>query len=98
MVAVAPDAYIVWNKHRQPRWRCAERLAVVSALHMVDQVVVHGIEGAADVIRKHRPRLFVKGKDWTGTLPDDVLKACHDAGTAIMFVDSKVQQHTSDTR
>jgi len=47
------------------------------------------------VIRQHKPRIFVKGCDWTGRLPEDVIAACDATGTAIAFVDTE-GLHVSD--
>lgn len=95
-VAVASDAYVQWHKQRTPIWTLRDRIAVVFALALVDRVMAHGDDGAADAIRASRPRIFVKGKDWEGRLPNAVVLACHDVGCAIAFVESGVSQHTSD--
>lgn len=96
MVAVAPDAYVQRHKDRTPVWHEEDRMLVVMALGLVDRVVLHGPESVADVILAYAPRLFVKGIDWKDKLPADVLKACQSVGTEIRFVDSGVEQHTSD--
>jgi len=97
IVAVACDAYIERHKGRTPIWRYIERADTVSELRCVDHVWMHGATGAAGVIRRLRPRLFVKGDDWRILgLPDDVLRACLEVGCSPAFVKTPITSHTSD--
>lgn len=41
-----------------------------------------------DVLRAERPLYLVKGIDWKGKLPADVIAFCEEIGTAILFVDT----------
>lgn len=92
-VAVAPDAYIVDQKGRRPRWTQAQR---VSALRVTGLRILSQAEpSVAETIRRERPTLFVKGLDWAGVLPLDVQQACRDVGALVVFVDTEVG-HTSD--
>ena len=88
IVAVAPDAYIVQSKQRQPYWNQADRIAAVQGLAAVDAAIVQPTESVASIILQFRPRLFVKGEDWENRLPEDVLNACTAAGTALAFVET----------
>jgi bifunctional ADP-heptose synthase (sugar kinase/adenylyltransferase) len=94
-VAVAPDAYIRQVKEREPRWSVVDRVAVLQALDLVDQVLVHGESGVEDVIRELQPRLFVKAEDWRDRLTPAVLDACREAHTSILFVPEYPAAHTS---
>lgn len=98
LVAVAPDDYIRRVKGRDPQWTLGERMGVmmIHTLRSRDEVTAHASDGAADVIRRYKPRLFVKGSDWKGRIPADVQDACNAVGCRIEFVDSGVRQHTSD--
>lgn len=93
--AVAPDSYIQSAKGRKPYWTQADRVRTVSALECVDAVIPQASRSVAQLIRDYLPRLFVKGPDWVGKLPEDVQLACEQVGTVIGFVDSE-HTHTSD--
>jgi len=95
-VAVASDAYIRRVKHREPRWPQAQRAAVIRSITFVHDVIIHDDHGAADVIMAWRPKVFIKGIDWESHVPGDVQAACDLVGCRIAFVDSHVNQHTSD--
>lgn len=96
VVAVAPDAYIQAEKMRPPIWTQAQRHLVLSVMRGIDLVVFHGEHGAADVIDRLRPRIFVKGRDWQGYMPSSIRAACERTGTEIVLVDSGITQHSSD--
>lgn len=96
-VAIAPDSYITHQKHRQPKWTQSERAATVFALACVDDVILQHEDSVAQVIREWHPRTFVKGADWQDQLPEDVLAACFESGTAIVYVNTP-GRHTSETR
>lgn len=96
-VAVAPDSYIRSAKKRAPYWPQADRLQTVYALGCVDAVIPQREDSVAQVIRDYRPRVFVKGPDWRGELPADVLQACQDVGTDVQIVDT-VGRHVREAR
>lgn len=96
VVAVASDRYMRTRKRREPVWSQDDRIALIFALSIVDRVVLHGAEGAAESILDLKPVMFVKGMDWSGRLPGDVQRACHMVGTQAVFVDSQIHRHTSD--
>lgn len=58
------------------------------ALGCVDGVIPHQTHSVASVILDYKPRVFIKGIDWQDQLPDDVLKACFECGTEIIFVNT----------
>ena len=92
-VAVAPDSYIDTHKNRKPRWSQPDRWRTVleCGVHPITQES----PSVADVVLKYKPRLFVKGADWAGKLPDDVVEACREAGTMIVYVHTP-GTHTSE--
>lgn len=96
-VAIAPDRYIVKAKDRQPYWPLAERAETVQALGVVDTVWFQASTSVADVILELHPDIFVKGRDWCERLPEDVIAACQQTGTRIMFTDT-VGTHTREAR
>jgi cytidyltransferase-like protein len=98
VVAVAPDAYIRQHKDREPFWSVKDRMRVVAALAVVDEVCMHEADGVAGVILANGPRLLVKGEDWRkkGGVPADVLAACEAAGTVVAYVEEVECQHTSE--
>ena len=97
VVAVAPDAYIVKTKHRSACWTQAERLQTVAALTVVDATIAQSSTSVAQTIRDFRPRIFVKGSDWQDRLPEAILVACTQTGTAIAFVETP-GRHTSEAQ
>lgn len=86
--AIAPDDYIAAVKGRAPYWHQGDRLRTVHALACVDAVLPQQPLSVAPFIRQYRPRLFVKGPDWQDRLPEDVLLACDDVGTDIVYVNT----------
>lgn len=92
-VAVAPDAYIDTVKKRRPKWPQKERWRAL--LECGVQPLVQESHSVAEVIRQQQPRLFVKGLDWVGRLPEDVVSACQDVKALIVYVDCP-GTHTSE--
>jgi len=93
LVRVAPDADI-HAKGRTPFQSHAERLMLIQNLRCVDEVCAH--ETLASAIRKRRPAYLVKGIDWMGRLPLDVLLACEEVGAILQF--TKTLTRTSRER
>lgn len=95
--AIAPDEYIVAAKGREPYWHQHDRLRTVSALGCVDAAIPQHHQTVAELISQHRPRLFIKGPDWEGRLPESIQRACSDVGTVIGYVDTP-GTHVSETQ
>ena len=97
LVSVAPDAYIRAASGRNPSWSQPLRKAAVEALRCVDVAYEDPEHTPAALIRNEKPRLFVKGVEWAGKLPADVVAACREVGCLMVFVDTP-GKHTSETR
>ena len=97
IVAVAPDTYIEKAKHRNAYWSQADRVEAIEAIDAVDAAVSQESTSVAALIQRYRPRIFVKGPDWQGRLPEEVQLACQAVGTAMAFVETP-GKHTSEAR
>lgn len=93
VVHIAPDEAIS-NKGRKPFQSRLERSSVVGALKYVSDTRAFGT--LCDAIRSERPTFLVKGVEWAGKLPQDVVQACRDNGTTIVYLDT--QERTSTER
>lgn len=91
MVRVAPDVAI-FEKGRVPFQTQSERLITVLTLAPVDSVCPNLT--LADAVTQFKPTHLVKGKDWQGRLPDDVLAACIRNKTQIVFVNTQARTST----
>ncbi len=91
MVRVASDTAI-FEKGRVPFQDLPERLVTVMHLKPVDAVCA--TPTLADAVREYQPTHLVKGQDWKGRLPDDVLAACIQAKTQIVFVETQARTST----
>lgn len=96
-VAIAPDSYIVMHKSRTAFWLQADRAATVYALGCVDHVVCHQDDTPAALIRQIKPRVFAKGSEWRGRIPEEVVAACQAVGCEIRYVDTP-GRHTEEAR
>ena len=96
-VAIAPDQYIRTVKDREPFWSQQDRAETVWAVDCVDNVILQTTQTVAQVILDLSPRYFVKGADWRGRLPEDVLAACQVVGAEIVYVDTP-GRHVSEAR
>lgn len=84
IVNVAPD-HVIAAKGRLPFQTRVERIEFVRGLACVTSVCALTLPEA---IRGWKPTWLVKGKDWEGKLPMDVIDACKDVGTRIIFSDT----------
>jgi len=92
VVNIAPDEAIV-AKGRKPFQNRLERATMILALGMVDGVRLLTLPEA---IRTLAPKVLVKGHDWQHKLPDDVIVACTEMGTVMVF--TQTQDRTSTER
>lgn len=95
IVGVATDAAVHAAKQRYPVVGLAERMQIVGALGLVDQVVVD--QGSKlDVYKRHRFNVLFKGDDWQGTPKGDQLVAdMASVGVRVEFL--TYTQSTSST-
>lgn len=84
-VAVAPDDYIDAQKKRKPHWTQKDRWRTLLECGVRPLSQTHA--SVAETIRATRPRLFVKGADWVGQLPADVVTACAECQVQVVYVD-----------
>jgi glycerol-3-phosphate cytidylyltransferase-like family protein len=97
-VTIERDQYIRIAKSREPYWPQADRAFAVSGLACVDEVYIQPEdESVPDVIRKLKPRLFVKGPEWIRELDQLHRDACGEVGAEIAFT-SAFGRHWSDVR
>jgi len=78
VVGVSADALNERKKGRVPVFSQAERLAIVSALKVVDEVFVEeSLEQKRDYLLEHGADVLVMGDDWAGRF-DDLSDICED--------------------
>lgn len=82
VVRIAPDSDIR-SKGRKPFQSNTERADCVSAVVICK---CYFQQSLAQAVKELRPRLLVKGMDWHGKLPQEVLDACAETKTAIVYV------------
>lgn len=85
VVNVAGDD-VIRAKGRQPFQLLQERMDLIRALPMVSRVVSKPTLRWA--IEDLRPAVLVKGGDWKGRLPADVLTACERHNVSIVYTDT----------
>lgn len=67
IVGVSSDELNCAKKGRSPYYSLPERLGIVSALRMVDEVFVEeSLELKADYIRQYQADMLIMGDDWAG--------------------------------
>lgn len=96
VVAVASDADIR-EKGREPFLGQMARCAVVDGMQGVDMVFAKS-QPLHEVISALKPGALVKGKDWQGKLPPEVLTACALAGTQIVYLGDRLDSSTDRLR
>ncbi len=98
MVGVATDAAVYHAKQKFPIISLAERMQIVAALGIVDQVVVD--QGSKlEVFGRHRFDVLFKGDDWLGTPKGDRLIAdMASVGVQVEFLSYTKQISSSALR
>jgi D-beta-D-heptose 7-phosphate kinase/D-beta-D-heptose 1-phosphate adenosyltransferase len=76
-------------KGRVPFQSHSERLQTIRRIRPVQFVCT--APTLADAVRDHRPTHLIKGKDWIDQLPEDVVQACMETGTQIVFVETQAK-------
>jgi cytidyltransferase-like protein len=91
-VRVAPDAEIE-AKGRLVYQTREERVKTIGCLRPVSAVIADPLS-LAETIRELIPEYLVKGQDWRDRLPSDVVVACKETGTQILFLDTQERSST----
>ena len=91
VVNVATDDAIL-AKGRKPFQDRIERTTMLSNFVPIAQTTMH--HSLADAVHLLKPRLLVKGWDWIGKLPQDVVDACASVGAAIVYVPTQGRTST----
>lgn len=96
IVGVVTDEALVEAKGRLPMVPLAERLEVVEAIDLVDQVVIDYGGNKADVWRRVPFDVLFKGDDWKGTPKGDKLERnMAQVGVRVQYF--PYTMHTSST-
>ena len=82
----ASDEYILSRKRRPPLLPERDRVVVLDSIRYIDFTFVSP-HGTAWSLRHFRPRYYVKGADWRGTLPPEQVAICAEQGTEVVYVD-----------
>ncbi len=86
---VQPDEYILRVKGRPNLLPEEQRVALIDSL--ADVSYVHLCRSStADVLRRLRPAVYVKGSDWQGRLPVEQAALAEELGVRIAFLDSQL--------
>jgi rfaE bifunctional protein nucleotidyltransferase chain/domain len=84
VVAVTKDEFV--NKGpRRPAFKLHERMAVIKALAIVDEVIA--TESGEDAINKVKPDIFVKGPDYAGKLQKELRDLVESYGGRVVYTD-----------
>jgi len=90
-VQIAPDEAIL-AKGRKPFQTRVERAMTIQCLDMVNMVRCY--DSLAIAVLSECPAYLVKGAEWRGKLPADVLKACQEAETEIIYTHTREKSST----
>lgn len=88
IVALTLDQYVNKGPHR-PIYTWEDRALLLRSMHCVDKVVPSAI--GSDAILKWRPKIYVKGRDYTHTpIPDHVVDACRQVGAEVRYTTAPI--------
>jgi glycerol-3-phosphate cytidylyltransferase len=90
---LASDSYIRSRKGRPPLLPEADRAAVIAALRFIDYVFINH-QGTAWSLEHFRPKYYVKGADWIGTLPSDQVAICRQRQIHIVYANCVLNSST----
>lgn len=89
---VASDEW-VGRKH-PPLLFQQERAEVIDAFRWIEYVHV-AQASTASVLRALRPRVYAKGSDWLGRLPDEEVRVCDELQIELVFLDTVTDSSTA---
>lgn len=96
VVGVASDEYVERLKGRTPVVPCDERIDIISALGIVDEVVIDRAEDKVAMWQQRPFDAIFKGNDWQGTPKGYRLeKAMAELGVEVVYF--PYTQHTSSS-
>jgi cytidyltransferase-like protein len=88
---VSSDEWVA-RKHA-PLLDQEERVKVIDAIRYVDYTHPSSV-ATVEVLRRLRPRFYVKGADWDGRLPGEEVAACEELGIEPVFLDTVLNSST----
>jgi glycerol-3-phosphate cytidylyltransferase-like family protein/SAM-dependent methyltransferase len=92
---VRGDDYITGDKSRPSLLPEIQRASLIDALKPISYVHLCKTS-TADVLRKLKPAMYVKGSDWKSRgLPPEQVKICAENGVKIVYLDTVIDSSTS---
>jgi len=82
---VSSDAYIA-SKH-PPLLSGEQRVRIIDSIRHISYVHLSDLP-TVEVLERLQPRLYVKGDDWKGGLPDAEQETCERLGIEIRYLDT----------
>jgi len=82
---VSGDHYV--SRKHVPLLDEQERAEVIAAIRYVDHVHISRTS-TEEILRRLRPRYYVKGFDWRDRLPEEQIAICAAQGTEVVYVDT----------
>ncbi len=82
---VSGDHYVA-RKH-PPLLPEAERIRVIDAIRHITYTHLSQTS-TEEILRRLRPRYYVKGADWRGRLPAEQVEICAAQGTDVVYLDT----------
>jgi D-beta-D-heptose 7-phosphate kinase/D-beta-D-heptose 1-phosphate adenosyltransferase len=71
-----------------------ERAAVIDAIRWVAYTHVSAVP-TVEVLRLLEPRLYAKGSDWKGRLPEEERAICAERGIEVVYLDTVVESSSA---
>ena len=92
VVAVNSSQYI--NQKHIPLQSVSDRISILNSLKFVDLAFeLPNGKLVSEVIKEFKPKIFVKGFEYQGKLPEDEVLACLNSDTQILY--SPTEKHSS---
>ena len=88
---VASDRYV--RTKRPPLLSEDSRAVVVDAIRYIAYTHINRFD-TETILRELRPKYYVKGKDWEGTLPSEQVRICAEHGIAVVYLDTVLDSST----
>ena len=88
---VAPDSYVS-SKHK-PLLDQMHRAEILDAMESI-QYVYMSSTSTAEILRLIRPKIYAKGNDWEGRLPEEEQEVCRVLEIEIRYLDTVLDSST----